>query len=156
MTNSIQRALAPVAVALLALAPATPGFAQERVHHLHDDGGARDHDFLRFELTSVKAGMFRSRVDGHVRDFDVSYAPDGDNAREVHVAFDVRDMATGNGGRDDKMWSYCLDAAHHSRIEVELQEPVEAGSSGVVAGRIRVRGRWRPIRRSGSPTSRTG
>jgi polyisoprenoid-binding protein YceI len=141
-------ALAVLSAVLLGLLPAALGFAQDPAHHLHDDGGARDGDFLRFVLTSVKAGLFSSTVEVRVRDFDVSFALAGDTARDVRVAFDVRDMTTGDGGRDDKMWSFCLDAAHHPRIEVEIPGPVEIGHAREIPARMRIRGRWHPIRLS--------
>jgi polyisoprenoid-binding protein YceI len=131
-----------LAAALLSLLPAA-GHAQDRAR-VRLEGGASD--FLRFQLRSVKAGFIGTSVDGHVRDFEVSYERVGDGARDVRVTFPVRAMTTGDGGRDAKMWSYCLDAEHHPRVEIEIPGRLGATFSGEVPARMRVRGSWRPIR----------
>lgn len=119
--------------------------AEARTVRFHDRG-ASSNDRLRFELESTKGGIIRSKVEGWVRDFTLSYDRDGEVVRDVRVTFPVRAMDTDNGRRDEKMKDICLDAARFSTVEVTIPGPIPADVHGAVAGRIRIRGRWRPIR----------
>ncbi len=140
-----------------ALATATPfGLARAQDRHAQDrqaqnrqeqrfhDAGHGD-DYLHFQLTSTKAGFITTNVDGRVRDFQLSYERDGEAVQNARIVFPVRAMTTDNGGRDDKMWGFCLDAEHHPDIEVAIPGPISVTTQGDVLGRIKIRGQWHPI-----------
>lgn len=143
--NVMKRNALALAAALTTLV-ASSAFAQAReAHRFHDEGTPSSSDSLRFSLVSTKAGFIRTNVDGHVRDFQLTYERDGAVVRDARIVFPVRAMSTGNGGRDEKMWGFCLDAEHHPNVEVEIRGPVPTTVQGEVLGRIKIRGQWHPI-----------
>jgi polyisoprenoid-binding protein YceI len=115
---------------------------------LRDLGGARADTYLRFVLHSRKAGFINTAVEGYVRDFHVSYEWTGDAARRAQAHFATRELRTDNSGRDEKMWTRCLDADRYPEIEVQLDGDVPVGRSVDVPGRIRIRGAWHSLRLS--------
>ncbi|MBK7857818.1 MAG: YceI family protein [Archangiaceae bacterium] len=140
-----------------ALAVAAPAAAEPRTTLArHDAGGERRDTYLRFVLHSTKAGLIKSRVEGYVRDFDVSYEWDGATARHATVGFATRALRTDNGSRDDKMWNTCLDADHHPRVEVKLDADVPVGREVQVPGQISIRGAWHPVQLSAKLTREHG
>lgn len=137
--------LALLAATLLAGMPSTTAHAQNESHRFHDGGGDRKGDYLRFGLESTKAGLITTDVEGHVSEFVLSYELDDFQVRDINLSFLARHMQTGSRGRDDKMWSYCLDAEHHPRIEVQIPGPLGPTPKGPVKARMNVRGKWHPI-----------
>jgi polyisoprenoid-binding protein YceI len=136
-----------LALALISAAPEpAPNAASRTALVLHDPGGARADTYLRFVLHSKKAGFINSQVEGYVHDFDVSYDWTGTAATRGDVGFAVRAMRTDNGGRDDKMWSFCLDAEHHPRVQLTLDGDIPLGRRVEVPARIYIRGAWHPLR----------
>ncbi|MBC7174481.1 MAG: YceI family protein [Polyangiaceae bacterium] len=130
----------------LAAAPFGAAHADARTVRFHDDGSASSDDRLRFELESTKGGVIHSKVEGHVQDFAVSYDRDGQTVRDVRLVFDVNKMDTDNGRRDEKMKDICLGADRFPTVEVSIPGAVPEHAHGSVPARIKVRGRWHPIR----------
>ncbi len=145
MTHHISKSAIALLAMLVTSVPAGLAGAEEpETYRFHDDGQPGD-DHLRFELTSTKAGFITTGVGGRVRDFSLSYERDGDGVRNARIIFPVRAMTTDNGGRDQKMWGFCLDAEHHPNVEVEIRGPLPATTHGDVLGRIKIRGQWHPV-----------
>lgn len=120
--------------------------ADARTVRFHDDGGRSSDDRLRFELESTKGGVIHSKVDGRVREFALGYDREGETVRNVRLTFAVNAMDTGNDRRDEKMKDFCLGVARFPAVEVAIPGPLPVDARGEVPARIKVRGRWHPIR----------
>lgn len=98
--------------------------------------------FVRFDMASTKFGLITTSFSGFARKFKVS----GDIKNDVlqagaQIEFAVKDLDTDINGRNEKMWSQCLDEKNHPTVRLTLNQAVPlTGELKDIPATLNVRG----------------
>lgn len=96
--------------------------------------------FIRFDMKSSKIGLFTTSFTGFVKRFNIEYEESKDKFSNIIIRFNVTDIDTDTSGRNEKLWTYCLDKDNHPIITVSLPIIKKSESSQNVSGKLNLRG----------------
>ena len=100
--------------------------------------------FIRFTVTHRKFKTLTEKFEGTVKSFIVSGQLVGDEFEKPEVKFNVLDMDTDNGMRNDKMQKNTLEAKRYPQITVNFGQSLKLGKQ-TANGIITILGNNKPI-----------
>ncbi len=102
-------------------------------------------NFIRFDMKSTKIGLITTSFTGFVKNAKIDYEESPTAYKNIAVSFLGRDLDTNISGRNEKMWSLCLETEKHSQIVLKIPEISKVTAPFKVAAEITVRGKTYPI-----------
>jgi polyisoprenoid-binding protein YceI len=100
--------------------------------------------FIRFTMVHRKFKTLTEKFDGTVKSFVVSGQIEGESFENPEVKFNVLDMDTDNGMRNDKMQKESLSAKRFPQITVNFGQSLKLGTQNV-NGTMTILGNKKPI-----------
>jgi protein-S-isoprenylcysteine O-methyltransferase Ste14/polyisoprenoid-binding protein YceI len=100
---------------------------------------------LKFTVTSTKAGIITSDVDGYVKKFhyQADYDPEFNIVRNMIITFDANQMDTDHEDRNQKLHQLCMSSDQFPQVQINLTGPISlsAKKNSDLVGQTLIRGK---------------